>query len=313
MKMLLKACLAATALSLVPAVGMAGEIAVIVKTTNSNFWQNVNKGAAAAIEGNTEHTMSFNGPASEAAVADQVALVENAINRGVVGIVLAPSDPEALIPAVRKANESGIPVAIIDSALGDGGNGLYQTFLSTDNCTAGRLAAETVIDAVGTTGKVAVMSYVAGVGSEIGRVGCFVDYLEGNSELEIVGPYYSQSQMATALNQATDVLAANPDLKAIFGANEPTAVGMGRALVQAGKAGQITAIGFDGNEDLQAFVRDGTLTGTLVQGSFQMGDYGVKAIVDILAGNKVAAQIDTGVVLVTKDNIDAPEAQNVLY
>ncbi|MCY1561921.1 hypothetical protein D9M68_992450 [compost metagenome] len=88
---------------------------------------------------------------------------------------------------------------------------------------------------------------------------------------------------------------------------------MGRALVQAGKAGQITAIGFDGNEDLQAFVRDGTLTGTLVQGSFQMGDYGVKAIIDILAGNKVAAQIDTGVVLVTKDNLDAPEAQNVLY
>jgi ribose transport system substrate-binding protein len=313
MKMLLKACLAATALSLVPAVGIAGEIAVIVKTTNSNFWQNVNKGAVAAIEGNTEHTVSFNGPASESAVADQVSLVENAINRGVVGIVLAPSDPEALIPVVKKANESGIPIAIIDSALGDGGNGLYQTFLSTDNCTAGRLAAETMVETVGSTGKVAVMSYVAGAGSEIGRVGCFVEYLEGNSELEIVGPYYSQSQMATALNQTTDVLAANPDLKGIFGANEPTAVGMGRALVQAGKAGQITAIGFDGNEDLQAFVRDGTLSGTLVQGSFQMGDYGVKAIIDILAGNNVAAQIDTGVVLVTEDNIDAPEAQNVLY
>lgn len=313
MKMLLKACLAATALSMVPAIGIAGEIAVIVKTTNSNFWQNVNKGAVAAIEGNTEHTVSFNGPASEAAVADEVALVENAINRGVVGIVLAPSDPEALIPVVKKANEAGIPVAVIDSALGEGGNGLYQTFLSTDNCAAGRMAAQTVIDAVGTTGKVAVMSYVAGVGSEIGRVGCFVEHLKANSELEVVGPYYSQSQMATALNQTTDVLAANPDLKAIFGANEPTAVGVGRALVQAGKAGQITAIGFDGNEDLQAFVRDGTLSGTLVQGSFQMGDYGVKAILDILAGTKVEAQIDTGVVLVTKGNIDAPEAKNVLY
>ena len=81
------------------------------------------------------------------------------------------------------------------------------------------------------------MSYVAGVGSEIGRVGCFTDYVEANSNLEIVGPYYSQSQMATALNQTTDVLAANPDLKGIFGANEPTAVGMGRAIKQAGKAG----------------------------------------------------------------------------
>ena len=60
-------------------------------------------------------------------------------------------------------------------------------------------------------------------------------------------------------------------------------------------------------------MRGGTLIGTLVQGTFQMGDYGVKAIIDILGGNKVAAQIDTGAVLVTKDNIDAPQAQNALW
>jgi len=303
----------ATALCLTTAAASAGEIAVIVKTTNSNFWQNVNKGAAAALEGNAEHTLSFDGPASEAAVADQVNLVENAVNRGVAAIVLAPSDPEALVPVVRRANESGIPVAIIDSALGESGAGLYQTFLSTDNCKAGEMAAQAVIDGAGTTGKVAVMSYVAGVGSEIGRVGCFTEYLKGNSELEIVGPYYSQSQMATALNQTTDVLAANPDLVAIFGANEPTAIGMGRAIVQAGKAGQLTAIGFDGNEDLQAFVKDGTLSGILVQGSYQMGELGVQAVLDLLGGETIEEQIDTGVVLVTKDNIDQPEAQNVLY
>jgi ribose transport system substrate-binding protein len=313
MKMLLTSCLTATALTLLPAIALGGEIAVIVKTTNSNFWQNVNKGATAAIAGNTEHTMTFNGPASESAVADEVSMVENAINRAVAGIVLAPSDPEALAPVVKRANEAGIPVAIIDSALGEGAAGTYQTFLATDNCAAGKLAAAKMIESVGTEGKVAVMSYVAGVGSEVGRVGCFIDALKADSKLEIVGPYYSQSQMATALNQTTDVLAANADLKGIFGANEPTAVGMGRALVQAGKAGQVTAIGFDGNGDLQAFVKDGTLVGTLVQGSYQMGELGVKAILDIIAGKTVEPKIDTGVVLVTKDNIDKPEAQNVLY
>lgn len=129
-------------------------------------------------------------------------------------IVLASSDPEALIPVVKKAHKAGIPIAVIDSALGEGGNGLYQTFLSTDNCTAGRLAAQTIIEAVASTGKVAVMSYVAGVGSEIGRVGGFVEYLKTNSKLEIVGQYYSQWQMTTALHHTTDVLAATPDLKA---------------------------------------------------------------------------------------------------
>lgn len=312
MKITLKAALALGVALALPASAMAGEIAVIVKSTNSNFWQNVNKGASAAIEG-TGHKLTFDGPAAESAVADQVNLVDNAVNRGVAGIVLAPSDPDALIPAVKRANDSGIPVAIIDSALSDAGAGTYQTLLSTDNCAAGRLAATKMIEAAGSEGKIAVMSYVAGVGSEIGRVGCFVDEIKAKSKLQIVGPYYSQSQMATALNQTTDVLAANPDLKGIFGANEPTAVGMGRAIQQAGKAGQIVAIGFDGNEDLQAFVKDGTLNGTLVQGSFKMGDLGVKAVSDLIAGKSVEPKIDTGVVYVTKDNIDSAEAKNVLY
>ncbi|AZV77057.1 LacI family transcriptional regulator [Parasedimentitalea marina] len=313
MKTSLKAVLTATTIAMLPVTAMAGEIAVIVKTTNSNFWQNVNKGASAAIEAQSDHTFTFNGPASESAIADQVNLVENAINRGVSGIVLAPSDPDALTPAVKRAYESGIPVVIIDSGLSDGAKGTFQAFLSTDNCAAGKLVADQMIEKVGTEGKVAVMSYVAGVGSEIGRVGCFVEQLGAHSNLEVVGPFYSQSQMATALNQTTDILAANGDLVGIFGANEPTAVGMGRALVQAGKAGTVTAIGFDGNGDLQDFVRDGTLLGTAVQGSFQMGELGVNAVIDVLNGKSVESFIDTGVVLVTKGNIDDPVAQNVLY
>lgn len=312
MKKLLATALTASVLAATGSVAAAGEIAVIVKTTNSNFWQNVNKGAAAAISDHTEHTMTFNGPASESAVNDQVALVENAINRGVAGIVLAPSDPEALAPVVKRAFESGIPVAIIDSGLAEGSEQYYQAFLSTDNCAAGEQAAALMIENAGTTGNVAVMSYVAGVGSEIGRVGCFVSHIEENSDLEIVGPFYSQSQMATALNQTTDVLAAN-ELVGIFGANEPTAIGMGRALEQAGKAGTVTAIGFDGNSDLQDMVKSGTLLATAVQGSFQMGELGVDAVVSVIAGGSVESFIDTGVVMVTKDNIDAPEAQNVLY
>ncbi|KEQ05692.1 ABC transporter substrate-binding protein [Pseudorhizobium pelagicum] len=291
----------------------AGEIAVIVKTVNSTFWQNVQKGADAAMEDVSEHTMTFQGPASESAIADQVNMVENAVNRGVAGIVLAPSDPDALVPAVKKAWENRIPVVIIDSMLAEGAEQYYQSFLSTDNKKAGELAAQALIEKVGTEGKIAIMSYVAGAGSEIGRVGGFTDYIKANSKLEIVGPYYSQSQMATALNQTTDVLAANSDLKGMFGANEPTAIGMGRALKQSGKAGQVVAFGFDGNQDLQEFVKDGTLAGIAVQGSFQMGELGIDTVTKLINKEKVEKFVDTGVVIVTKDNIDKPEAKNVLY
>lgn len=291
----------------------AGEISVIVKTVNSTFWQNVQKGADAAIKDLNGHTITFQGPASESAIADQVNMVENAVNRKVDGIVLAPSDPDALVPAVKKAWEARIPVVLIDSQLAEGSEQYYQSFLATDNKKAGELAAQALIEKVGTEGKIAVMSYVAGAGSEIGRVGGFTDYVKANSKLEIVGPFYSQSQMATALNQTTDVLAANADLKGIFGANEPTAIGVGRALVQSGKAGKVVGIGFDGNQDLQEFVKDGTLAGIAVQGSYQMGELGVQTIGKILNKEKVEKFVDTGVVVVTKDNIEKPEAKNVLY
>jgi ribose transport system substrate-binding protein len=310
----LAAALLASAMALSTLPAKAGEIAVIVKTVNSTFWQNVQKGADAAMKGaGTGHTMTFQGPAAESAIADQVNMVENAVNRGVAAIVLAPSDPDALVPAVKKAWEARIPVVIIDSLLGKGAEQYYQSFLSTDNRKAGELAAKALIDKVGSEGKIAIMSYVAGAGSEIGRVGGFTDYVKHHSKLQIVGPFYSQSQMATALNQTTDVLAANADLKGIFGANEPTAIGMGRAVKQAGKAGKVVAVGFDGNQDLQEFVKDGTLTAIAVQGSFQMGELGVKTVSRLLKKEKVDKLVDTGVVLVTKDNIDKPEAKNVLY
>ncbi|MEM5367168.1 ABC transporter substrate-binding protein [Paraburkholderia azotifigens] len=290
-----------------------GEIAVIVKTANSNYWQNVQKGATAAMAESKGYTMTFQGPAAESAIADEVNMVENAVNRHVAGIVLAPSDPDALVPAMKKAWEAHIPVVLIDSSVSDSGKQYYQSFLSTDNARAGELCAKAMIDRVGQNGKVAIMSYVPGAGSEVGRVGGFRKYIAAHSKLQVVGPFYSQSQMANALNQTTDVLSANPDLKGIFGANEPTAVGMGRALQQSGKGGKVVAIGFDGNQDLQGFVRDGTIQAIAVQSSYQMGYKGIQTLVSVIEHKSVSKQVDTGVMLVEKQNLDSSEAKNVLY
>lgn len=311
----LAASTVAAALGLAGSAALAAdkEIAVIVKTANSDFWQNVKKGASAGVAGAKGYTTTFQGGASDTDLAGQVALVENAVTRKVAGIVLAPSDPDALIPAMKKAWEAKIPVILIDSAASDAGKNYYQSFLATDNKKAGELCAQALIAKVGTTGKIAIMSYTAGSGSEIGRVGGFKDYIAKHSKLQVVGPFYSNSQMGTALNQTTDVLAANGDLKGIFGANEPTAIGMGRALVQSGKAGKVVAIGFDGNADLQGFIKDGTLEAIAVQSAYQMGNLGVKTAIEVSQGKKVPKFLDTGVVMVTKGNIEKPEAKNVLY
>ena len=290
------------------------EIAVIVKTENANFWQNVKKRAEAAGKdlGN-EYKVTFQGPQAETAIDEEVNMVNNAINRGVSGIVLAASDPEALIPPVKKAFENGIPVVIIDSGINSDGK-YYQSFLATDNRAAGKLAAEKLLAKHGMKkGKVAVMSYTPGAASAIERTGGFMDEVKKQQDIKLMEPLYSQSDMVTALNQTIDVLTSNPDLTAIFGANEPTAVGMARAIKERGFAGKLVAVGFDGNQDLQNFVRDGTLEGIVVQSSYQMGYKGVNTINKIIKGEKVDKFIDTGVVFVTKDNIDSEEAKAVLY
>jgi len=132
--------------------------------------------------------------------------------------------------------------------------------------------------------------------------------------LEVVTKQYSNADMPTALDQTTNVLAANPDLVGIFGANEPTAIGMGRAIEQAGLTGEIVAIGFDGNQVLQEMVRNGTLQAIAVQSSFNMGYLGVMTAYEAaIEGKTVEHFVDTGFIIVDAANIDSEDAQNVLY
>jgi ribose transport system substrate-binding protein len=310
-----------TVIQTVPAEG-SQEIAVIVKTGNSSFWQNVQTGAMDAQDELKAQTpklsVTFLGAQSESNINEEINIVESAIDRGVKAIVLAPSDVTALQPAVKKAHDAGIPVVIIDSKL-EGDDSTYVSFLATDNYAAGEACAKALIDGVkamtgSDEGNIAVMSYVKGVGSEIGRVGGFTDYIEKNSHLTIVTTQYSNADMPTALNQTTDVLTANPDLVGIFGANEPTAIGMGRAIQNMQLSGKIVAIGFDGNSVLQDMVRDGTLLAIAVQSSYNMGYLGVKTAYDVAFNNmEVEKYVDTGFIIVTQDNIDSQDAQNVLY
>ncbi len=194
-----------------------------------------------------------------------------------------------------------------------------MSFLATDNKAAGEAAGKALVDALTakgvTTGKLAIMSYVAGAGSEIGRVGGFTDYIQTNSKFTIISPnQYSNSDMPTALNQTTNVLKANPDLVGIFGANEPTAIGMGTAIKTAGLSGKIVAVGFDGADQEQAFIKDGTLQAIIVQSSYNLGYLGVKDAYDVAFNNKtIPASVDTGFLLVTKDNIGSDAAKGVLY
>ena len=295
-----------------------GEIDIIV-SGDSTYWQKVGVGGSEAEkELRTQTPKLFVNFQVSNTMNEEISYIERAIQRGVKAIVLAPSNATGLITSVKKAKEAGIPVILINSPLA-GDKSYYVSFLSTDNKVGGEACAKALIDGVKATtgqdtGKIAIMSYISGESTEAARVGAFRDYITKNSNLEIVSIKYSHGDVNTAFAQTKQILSANPDLVGIFGANEPTAVGMARAISNANLSGKIIAIGFDGNSELQGFVRDGTLQAIAVQSSYNMGYLGVKTAYDVVfLGKTVAPTMDSGVLMVTQENIDSQEAQNALY
>jgi ribose transport system substrate-binding protein len=292
----------------------ARRIAVIPKGTTHEFWQAVHAGAvkAAREAGNIE--VVFRGPEREDDRAQQIELVQNFIGAGVVAIVLAPLDETALRAPVRDAGRAEIPVVIIDSALqGEVGED-FVSFVATDNYQGGRLAAERLGELLGGQGTALLLRYQEGSASTAKREQGFVDGLrEEFPEIELIDPQrYAGPTASTAQRAAESLLLAHRDVDGIFCPNESSTRGMLLALKAAGLAGKTRLIGFDAAQPLLAGVRAGEIQGLVVQNPFKMGYLGVKTALDHVAGTEVPARIDTGVALVTPENIAAPELQELL-
>ena len=157
------------------------------------------------------------------------------------------------------------------------------------------------------------MSYVAGVGSEVGRVGGFNDYIKANSKFTLLETQYSNADMPTALNQTTNVLQANPDLSASSARTSRPRLAWAK---QSSKPDfQESSLRLVSTATALAdMVKDGTLNAIAVQSAYNMGYLGVKTAYDVAFQAKtIDAYTDTGFLMVTKDNIDTQDAKNVLY
>jgi ribose transport system substrate-binding protein len=284
-------------------------IAVIPKGVAHIFWQSVHAGAsAAAKEKNVE--IMWNGPAQETDYTGQSNIVEDAINRRVDGIVLAPTHKDALIPVVERAGRAGIPVTIFDSGIGTDN---YVSYVATDNRQGGRVAAERLAEKLGGRGRVAILGVKVGSVSTDEREQGFQEVIKGKYPgIEIVAFQYGESDRARSLDRATDILTAHPDLNGFFASNESSTVGAVQAIKQKGLAGKLTLVGFDSSPNLIDDLKAGAIDALVLQNPYKMGYEAVKAMVAKLNGQSPPRQIDTGVKLLTKENLDTSEMQQLL-
>ncbi len=285
-------------------------IAVIPKGTTHEFWKSIHAGAArAARELGAE--IIWKGPQKEDDRAQQITVVEDFISRGVDGIVLAPLDDRALMRPVRDAVREKIPVVIIDSAL-QGSD--HISYVSTDNYKGGVLAARRLGELLGGKGRIFLIRYQEGSASTVQREAGFYDTItkEFPAIVLLVQDQYAGATTETAYQLAENLISRFPDVEGVFAPNESSTFGTLRALQESRLAGKIVFVGFDSSPKLIQGLRDGHIQGLVLQNPDKMGYLGVKTIVAHLRGETVEKVIDTGVVLATLENMDAPEIRTLL-
>jgi ribose transport system substrate-binding protein len=285
-------------------------IAVIPKGTTHEFWKSIHAGAnKAGRELGVE--ILWQGPLREDDRAEQVRVVEDMISRGVSGIVLAPLDDTALVPAATEAAAENIPVVIIDSGIEWDGR---VSFVATDNRRAGGLGAERLAEVLGGQGKVILMRYQEGSASTMERETGFLEVMRSRfPQIEIVSDnQYGGATTETAYRTAENLLVNFPDVNGVFTPNESTTFGMLRALRDAQKAGQVHFVGFDSSTELVSGLEQGHLDGLVIQNPFRMGEDGVRTLVSHLDGRPIEPRIDTGVTVVTKETMNEPDVHQLL-
>ncbi|MHC4112071.1 MAG: ABC transporter substrate-binding protein [Planctomycetota bacterium] len=286
--------------------GSQRSIAVIPKGITHIFWESIRMGAEkAGVEAGVK--IFWNGPEREGNREVQIQIIEDFITQKVSGFVLAPIDNKALVPSVEKIHARNIPCVIIDSGVD---TDKYVSFIATDNYKGGVIAARRMGKILNGKGKIVVVKYAPGSASTMKREDGFINTIEQEfPEIKIVDTKYGMDTVETALQAAEDLLTKNTELDGLFACNESTSVGALRALQSRERAGKMKMIGFDAGGLLIEGVKTGVVDSLVVQNPYKMGYEGVQALIATLDGKKVEKRVDTGVALVTKENLETPEIQ----
>src|SRR5207244_3538605 len=160
---------------------------------------------------------------------------------------------------------------------------------------------------------VALITSIPGVGSLDQRAKGFKEEIAAKYPgLKLVADKVADGMATTGLNIMTDLITANPNLRGVFASNLIMAQGAGQAIAENKAADKIKLVGFDSDDKLVKFLKDGNIAALVVQDPFRMGYDGIKTALAASKGESVPATMDTGANLITKANMDSPRSQELL-
>ncbi|MEZ5837753.1 MAG: substrate-binding domain-containing protein [Geminicoccaceae bacterium] len=238
----------------------------------------------------------------------QTADVEAAVIQGLSGIVISPSDVNAMAPALQAAVDNGVPVVTIDRRV-DGVPGILA-HVGADNVIGGEAQAKLIMEMFPDGARIVNLQGQPGASPAIDRNAGVHNILDGNDKYEFIVEQTANFARDQGLSVTESILAgldSPPDV--IVAANDDMALGAAEAIKAANLAGEVAILGFDALPEALAAVRDGALTATVEQFPGGQSRKAVQVLVEHLRTGEPPAEtlILLEPIAITKDNLDKAE------
>ncbi|WP_030934862.1 substrate-binding domain-containing protein [Streptomyces sp. NRRL S-646] len=231
--------------------------------------------------------------------SQQANQLQNFTSEGLGTVIVNAVDSDAVTPAAKAVNKSGIPLVAVDRAVN---NADTAALVASDNVTGGRLAAKSLADRLGGKGTIVVLQGQAGTSASRERGAGFTEGLKAYPGIKVVAEQPADWDRTKGLDVMTNLLQAHPDIDGVFAENDEMALGAIKSL--GGKAGKsVAVIGFDGTPDGLSAVKTGTLYASVAQQPTELGRIAVQNAVKVAEGKTVTKSVMVPVKVVTKENV----------
>lgn len=273
-------------------------IGVTFMTMNNPFF--------VAMEKNIREELKKVDPNAKLIVADsqfnlskQISDVEDMIQQKIDILLLNAVDSKAIAPAVQAANKANIPVITLDV---NAEGGKVTSFIASDNYLAGKLCGQYLVKRLKSKGNIVIINGTP-ITSVMQRVQGFKDVIKKYPRIKVVAEQNGETNETKSMEVMENILQSQQKIDAVFGINDPTALGALAAAETAGRQNEMFILGVDAAPNaVEAILKGKALVATSAQFPGEIGRQGVQIAAKVLKGQKVPAEIKVKVELITKDN-----------
>ena len=291
--------------------GARHRVAIVAKSTRTEFWLSVFAGAqAAAAEYNVE--LDISGPETEEDYETQNHMVAEAVDAGAEALVFSAIDYENNAAAIDAAAAAGVRIVAIDSNVD---SAAVQTYIGTDNYAAGQMAAQAALDAVDGELTVGIVNYDISSANGQERERGARDLFEESGRAQVAARINTLAEAGRAQADTEELLRAHPDINVLLAFNEPTSVGAAAAVAAQDLSDAVFLVGFDSNLATVEGLQNGSVDALIVQNPYAMGYLGVESAYRLLSGQggSLAPTVDTATSIVDLENLFTMDSQKALF